>query len=243
MARPIAHRGFHNAKRGRPENTLAAFDAAVDARYAIECDLHVSADGIPVVFHDADLERLTGEPGAIRDRTAAELGDLRVAGTGEWIPTLDELLTLTAGRVPLVLELKHVPGRDAGLAWEVVERLKGYAGPAAVMSFEPALLAEVKAADPTLPRGLVAAGRWRTGPRHFKTMLDLGVDFVSYFIDDLPTPMPIIARRLLGIPLICWTVRTRAQFRKAKKWADQITFEGFRPRRHSDLAEWGSISL
>ena len=115
-ARPIAHRGFHDLRRGRPENTLAAFDAAVEARYAIECDLHISADGVPVVFHDDELERLTGEPGAVRDRTAAELGDLRVAGTGEWIPTLDELLALVGGRVPLVIELKHVPGRDAGLA-------------------------------------------------------------------------------------------------------------------------------
>jgi glycerophosphoryl diester phosphodiesterase len=228
-ARPLAHRGFHDIRRGRPENTLAAFDAAVDARYAIECDLHVSADGVPVVFHDNDLERLTGEPASIRDRTAAELGDLRVAGTGEWIPTLDELLALTAGRVPLVMELKHIAGRDAGLAWGVVERLRRYAGPAALMSFEPALLAEVTAADPNLPRGLIAAGGWREGPRHLKTALTLGVDFVSYAVDDLPTPMPIIARRLLNIPLICWTVRTKPQFQKAKTWADQITFEGFAP--------------
>src|SRR4030095_14841500 len=98
-ARPIAHRGYHDIRRGRPENTLAAFDAAVEAHYAIECDLHISADGLPVVFHDADLARLTGATGQIRDRTAAELGDLRIAGTGEWIPTLDELLSLVAGRV------------------------------------------------------------------------------------------------------------------------------------------------
>lgn len=228
-ARPIAHRGFHNARRGRPENTLAAFDAAVEAHYAIECDLHISADGVPIVFHDDDLQRLTGVPGEVRDLTAAELGDLRVLGTGEWIPTLDELLTLAAGRVPLVLELKHLPGRDAGLAWEVAERLKAYDGPAAIMSFEPALIAEVKAADPTLPRGLTAHGDWRTAVRHFKEMLNLGVDFISYSIDDLPTPMPVIARRLFGIPLICWTVRTPKQALKAQKWTDQITFEGFSP--------------
>src|SRR6185503_20749771 len=121
-ARPIAHRGYHDIRRGRPENTLAAFDAAVEARYSIECDLHISADGIPVVFHDEGLERLTGETGSVRDRTAAELGDLRIAGTGAWIPTLDELLALVTGRVPLVMELKNVPGRDAGLAFEVVRR-------------------------------------------------------------------------------------------------------------------------
>src|SRR4051812_13377894 len=100
-ARPIAHRGYHDLRSGRPENTLAAFEAAASARYAIECDLHISADGVPIVFHDEQLERLTGERGAVRDKTAAELGDLHVAGTREWIPTLDELLTLVAGRVPL----------------------------------------------------------------------------------------------------------------------------------------------
>jgi glycerophosphoryl diester phosphodiesterase len=228
-ARPIAHRGYHDIRRGRPENTLAAFDAAVAARYAIECDLHIAADGVPVVFHDDELARLTGEPGSVRDLTAAELGDLRIAGTGEWIPTLDELLALVAGRVPLVMELKTVRGRDFGLAVEVVDRLKGYAGPAALMSFDPGLISEVKVADPTLPRGLTAMGNWRWGFEHLRTALALGVDFVSYSVDDLPTPMPIVARRVFNLPLICWTVRTKPQLQKAEKWADQITFEGFAP--------------
>ena len=228
-ARPIAHRGLHDRAHGRPENTLAAFDAAAARHYAIECDLHISADGVPIVFHDDDLERLTGEKGAVRDCTAAQLGDLRVLGSREWIPTLDEMLQLVGGRVPLVLELKHVPGRDAGLAFVVAELLRDYPGPAALMSFEPGLIAEVKAADPSLPRGFVAAGRWRTGPRYFREVLALSVDFISYAINDLPTPMPVIAHRVLGIPLICWTVRTKAELAKARRWTDQITFEGFLP--------------
>jgi glycerophosphoryl diester phosphodiesterase len=228
-ARPIAHRGLHDRTHGRPENTLAAFDSAAAKHYAIECDLHISGDGIPVVFHDNDLERLTGQKGAVRDCTAAELGDLRILGSREWIPTLDEVLQLVGGRVPLVLELKHVPGRDAGLAFAVAELLRDYPGPAALMSFEPGLIAEVKAADPSLPRGFVAAGRWRTGPRHFREVVALSVDFISYAIHDLPTPMPVIAHRVLGIPLICWTVRTKAELARARRWTDQITFEGFLP--------------
>jgi len=228
-ARPIAHRGFHDWRRSRPENTLAAFVAAIQARYAIECDLHVAADGVPVVFHDDELRRLTGEEGCVRDRTSAELGDLRVLDTPEWIPTLDELLTVVEGRVPLVLELKSMPGRNAGLAWGVADRLKRYAGPAAVMSFDPELLMEVRAGDPHLPRGLTADGNWRSAPRHLRSTLRLGVDFISYAIDDLPTPMPAFARRFLRIPLICWTVRTPAQLKKARAWTDQITFEGFSP--------------
>lgn len=226
-ARPIAHRGYHDLSRGRPENTLPAFQAALDARYAIECDVHISSDGIPVVFHDDDLGRLCGEPGPVRDRTAAELGRLSVAGTRERIPTLDEMLTLVEGRVPLVVELKHIPGRDAALAAEAINRLRGYGRPAAVMSFAPSLIAEAKAADSTFPRGLTAMGDWRYGLQHLKTALETGVDFISYAIDDLPTPMPIVARGILRIPLICWTVRTKEQVERAKRWTDQITFEGF----------------
>ncbi len=226
-ARPIAHRGFHDVGRGRPENSLAAFDAAVKAHYAVECDLHLSADSVPVVFHDDELTRLCGRPGCVRDLTAAELGDLRLAGTPEWIPTLDELLGVVEGRVPLVLELKHMRGRDAGLAWAVVERLKRYAGPAALMSFDRALIADIRAADPQLPRGLTASGDWRVAAWHLKNMIKLGVDFVAYCVDDLPTPMPILARRAFGVPVITWTVRTPAPAKKARAWSDQITFEGF----------------
>lgn len=226
-ARPIAHRGYHDIARGRPENTLAAFEAAVKAHYAIECDLHIAADGVPVVFHDSDLQRLTGIEGCVRDRTSAELGNTRIAGTSEWIPTLDELLTLVEGRVPLVLELKHMERRDAGLAWQVVERLRRYAGSAATMSFDAGLIADLKAADPGMPRGLTAAGDWREGAKHLGAALRLGVDFISYAIDDLPTPVPVLAREVLRIPLICWTVRTSDQRKKAQTWTDQITFEGF----------------
>jgi glycerophosphoryl diester phosphodiesterase len=228
-ARPIAHRGLHDLARGRPENSLAAFEDAVAGRYAIECDLHISADGVPVVFHDDFLDRLTGESGSVRDRTAAELGDLRLFDTQEWVPTLDEMLAQVAGRVPLVIELKHVPGRDAGFALAVVERLRRYDGLAALMSFDADLLADVRAAAPEIPRGLIAEGDWRRGVEHMRAALRLGVDFVSYSIRDLPTPMPVFARRVLGIPLICWTVRTRAQQKKAEAWTDQITFEGFTP--------------
>jgi glycerophosphoryl diester phosphodiesterase len=227
--RPIAHRGLHDRTQRRPENTLAAFNAAAEARYGIECDVHIAADGVPVVFHDDDLRRLTGIPGPVRERTSTELGDLRILGTAEWIPTLDEVLRLVAGRVPLLIELKSIPSEDEGLAFAVVERLKRYPGAAAVMSFNPELIAEVKAADRSLRRGLTALGRWRTAARNLSIARDLEVDFISYAIGDLPTPMPLLCRYLFGMPVICWTVRTPEQARKAARWTDQITFEGFLP--------------
>lgn len=226
-ARPIAHRGYHDISQGRPENSLAAFRAAVESKYAIECDLHPSSDGIPVVFHDDNLQRLTDADGGVRDLTAAELGKLTLGGTRETIPTLDQLLTLAKGEVPLVLELKHMPGRDAGLAQAVVDRLRHYDGAVALMSFDPALIADCKAAGPHLPRGYIAFGNWRASTEQFKALTRVGADFISYNIDDLPTPLPLLARWVFGRPLICWTVRTPDQLKRARRWTDQITFEGF----------------
>ncbi len=91
IARPIAHRGFHDKNRTRWENTLSAFDAAIERDYAIECDSHLSSDGVPVVIHDDDLKRLTGEDGFVWQRTAAELGAMRIGGTEDHVPTLEEV--------------------------------------------------------------------------------------------------------------------------------------------------------
>jgi len=225
-ARPIAHRGYHDATAGRPENTLAAFEAAAAAGYAIECDLQLSADDIPVVFHDDDLRRLTGATGATGALTADELGCLKVLGSKEKIPTLDEMLGRVAGRAPVVIELKSGPRHDPTLSRATIDVLRKYPGPVAVMSFDQKLLASARGCGTDVPLGLTAAGDWRSAARHCRALFALRLDFISYAIKDLPTPMPLAARAL-GKPLICWTVRTELERAKAKKWADQITFEGF----------------
>lgn len=206
---------------------MAAFRAAIAGKYAIECDLQPSGDGTPMVFHDDELGRLTNASGNIRDVATSELAELRLAGTVETIPTLADLLAETAGRVPLVLELKSQAGRDQGFARAVADMLKNYEGPVAVMSFEPALIADLREAAPGLPRGLVAEGDYRWLWAFIAAVLRQNVHFISYSIADLPTPGPLLAHHLLGLPLICWTVRTEADRRKARRWTDQITFEGF----------------
>ncbi|SEQ00496.1 Glycerophosphoryl diester phosphodiesterase [Faunimonas pinastri] len=227
VERPLAHRGLHALEQGRPENSLAAFEAAVEAGYAIECDVHLAADGVPVVFHDDELERLTEGTGHVRDLTSTELAELAIAGTRERIPTLAQLLSLVAGRVPLVIELKSIPGRDTGLAPAVVDLLKSYRGDVAVMSFDAGLLADVTVLLPDLARGLTAEGGAGTVKEQLKTIRRLKLDFVSYSVDDLPHWAPFLMRTFFGMPVICWTVRNAQQRRKAKFWADQITFEGF----------------
>jgi glycerophosphoryl diester phosphodiesterase len=226
-ARPIAHRGLHDVTRGRPENTRAAFEAAVAANYAIECDLHLSADDVPIVFHDDDLDRLTGETGGVGARTVEELSRLKVLGSQEKIPTLHELLECVAGRVPLLIEMKPAPRHEPALAHAVVEQLGKYKGQAAVMSFDRRLLASARAVDVDIPLGLTAQGDWLSGARHWRALFAFELDFISYSINDLPTPMPILARWLMQMPLICWTVRSEAQLEKARRLTDQITFEGF----------------
>ena len=134
--RPIAHRGYHDLNRAVWENTLSAFARAVEAGFAIECDLQYAADAIPVVFHDDGLKRLCGIEGDVRQRTAAELGLLTIGGTADKVPTLRQLLDLVKGRVPLVLELKGRKGDDDGFAMAVLDAIEGYEGPIALMSFD-----------------------------------------------------------------------------------------------------------
>lgn len=122
---PIAHRGYHDMNTTRWENTLSAFDAAIDKGYAIECDVHLSADGVPVVFHDEALKRLTGQAGLVHEKTAAELAQMKIGGTGDHVPTLAEMLARVRGRVPLVIELKGIEGKDDGLVAAVAAALDG----------------------------------------------------------------------------------------------------------------------
>ncbi|RWK98606.1 MAG: glycerophosphodiester phosphodiesterase, partial [Mesorhizobium sp.] len=135
-ARPIAHRGLHDMNKSRWENTLSAFAAAAERGYAIECDVHLSSDRIPVIIHDSDLKRLTGQDGFVWQRTAAEMTALKIGGTSDRLPTLQQALDLVDGRVPVVVELKGVPGRDEGLVESVGKMLKNYRGKAAIMSFD-----------------------------------------------------------------------------------------------------------
>jgi glycerophosphoryl diester phosphodiesterase len=182
-----------------------------------------------VVFHDDRLERLTAETGPLHLRSERELCALPVCGTAETIPSLDQLLSCVAGRVPLVLELKASPGREAAFAGGLARRLRSYAGPVAVMSFDAGLLAAVRAEARGLPRGLVAQGGAIFAVRHLRAIARHHLHFISYRVADLPSPVPLAARWLLGMPLLCWTVRSPAQARRALRWADQITFEGFLP--------------
>jgi glycerophosphoryl diester phosphodiesterase len=236
IARPIAHRGFHDKNRTRWENTLSAFDAAIERDYAIECDAHLSSDGVPVVIHDDDLKRLTGEDGFVWQRTAAELGAMRIGGTEDHVPTLEEVLARIGGRVPVVVEVKGTPGRDAGLVERVGKQLTRYQGKAAIMSFDHWLIRDFAKYAPGIPGGLTAYGRDNALIEAHFSMLAHDIAFTSYAAGDLPNPFVSFVREKLKMPVITWTVLDQPAVDLTFRYADQMTFEGFEPDAATRLA-------
>ena len=235
VARPIAHRGLHDASAGIVENTRSAIEAAVAAGYAVEVDLQVTADGDAVVHHDDSLDRLTEGHGPIGALGVAELKRIRFKHTTDRMMTLAELCELVAGRATLVLELKSRFDRDRRLAARVETVLQSYRGPAAVMSFDPYPIAVVSRLAPNLPRGIVAENHFpRRSERigwmdYLRHIVAARPRFIAYAVSDLPALAPLLARHILGLPLLTWTVRDEQERRRALRWADQMIFEGFRP--------------
>jgi len=225
-ATPIAHRGLHDKSRGRFENTLSAVRAAVANGYSIEIDLHPSLDGIPMVFHDNVLDRLTDQKGPFRERTAEALCQIHIGGTADCVPRLDQLLAVVNGKSGLVIELKGMAGEDAGFVASVLKVLDGYNGPVALMSFSHWLLKDARELGCPMPLGLVAEGNEDLHEIHSRTAETFAVDFVSYRINDLPNRFAREFRKQ-GHPVISWTICNREQAEKSGKYADQITFEGF----------------
>lgn len=210
------------------ENSRAAFEAAIDAGFGIELDVQASRDGEAMVFHDYELERLTGEQGRVAGRGLAELQRIRLNGSDETIPTLRKVLELIAGRAPLLVEMKS-PGPRVGLLCHAVARaLEGYSGHAAVMSFNPEVGGWFTRRAPDVLRGLVVTESGRRGRRGvLERRLALWrarPDFLAYDIRDLPSRFAAGARER-GLPVLTWTVRSAREEEIASVYADQIIHE------------------
>jgi glycerophosphoryl diester phosphodiesterase len=245
LGAPIAHRGLHDRAAGRVENSLAAAAAAVAGGYGIEIDLQSSADGIAMVFHDETLDRLTAESGPVAARPAAELARIPLSGGGGTIPTFAALLALVDGRVPLLVELKDRTGAlaasDGVLEAAVARDLAGYAGPVAVMSFSPAMVAHLARLAPGVPRGLTTdafdPADWAPLPAgtcaRLRDIADydaVGASFVSHLWRDLSRPR-IAELKAGGAAILCWTVRSPKEEAAARRIAHNVTFEGYAAAR------------
>lgn len=243
---PIAHRALHDRGAGRPENSRAAIRAAIEAGYAIEMDIQASRDGRAMVFHDYDMARLTGRAGAIQQHSCADLAALPLlGGDGETVPTLTEVLELVAGRVPLLIELKDQHGAmgvaDPALERAVATDLAGYDGPVALMSFNPHMVIALADLVPDVPRGIVTSAYDPADPdwallsaqtrdrlRAIPDYSAARASFISHQRADLDRAR--VADLVgMGADLLCWTIRSAAQERAAREYAQNITFEGYRP--------------
>ncbi len=241
LTRPITHRGLHDLAQGRAENSTRAFAAAIEAGYGIELDLQLSRDGVPMVFHDYDLGRLTDERGPVAQRDAAELEAIALKGDGGTIPTLAMVLNQVAGQVPLVIEIKDQDGalgpNIGPMGKAVAEVLGGYDGPLAVMSFNPHAIIEMRKLLPDVPRGFVTdpykADDWPTVPaatreRHAKIPDYDTADccFISHNVNDLGAAR-VAELKQAGASILCWTVRSAQVEQDARRIVDNVTFEGY----------------
>jgi glycerophosphoryl diester phosphodiesterase len=240
-ARPVAHRGLHDRARGIVENMPSAFQAAIAGNFAIEMDVQLTADGEAIVHHDDALGRLNAGDEKLATLTAKQLKQVAFHDTADRMITLGELCELTAGRVPLVVEIKSHFDGELKLVRRVVEVLNAYSGPAVAMSFDPEHVLALRKLAPTIVRGIVAQRTYdddywtkaSAAQRHEMTALRHGFrtqpHFVAYWVNELPAPAPWIARNIFRLPLLTWTVRTQDQCLRATQYADQMIFEGFVP--------------
>jgi glycerophosphoryl diester phosphodiesterase len=226
---------------------MAAFRAAIAAGYGIECDLRPARGGLPVVFHDETLERLTDASGKVASLGSVRLDRIAFKGQPqERIPTFAELLALVQSRAPLLIEIKSEWRRpNMSFLAEIARLATAYRGPIALMSFDPAVMTPMRELAPRVPRGIVsgnylkesAEDHWwehvltRERAERLTHLLESGPaepSFYAYDVNALPTPVTRYVREVQRMPLFAWTVRTPDQRKIAKAHADALIFEGLR---------------
>ena len=217
----FAHRGLHGP--GVPENSMAAFEAAIEAGAGIECDLRLSRDGFAMVFHDCDLARLCDLPVETESLHAAALMRLRLGGSDQTIPWLGALLDRVGGRVPLLLELKARAEHPINPLCEAVAKtLAIYRGAVGVMSFDPRAPCWFARNAPGIPRGLVV-GDGIGGLRRWGMLRIAKPDFLA--VETHAARRPWVARERRRCPVASWTVRSAEQRAALSDRADALIWE------------------
>ena len=232
-----AHRGLHG--EGRPENSMAAFRAALEGGYGIELDVHLLKDGSLAVIHDSKLLRTTGEEGIVEDLTQADLPHYRLEGTDQTIPTFREVVELFAGKAPMIVELKVHDNDCAALCQATCDLLDGYDTVYCLESFDPRCIRWLKKHRPDLIRGQLTENYFKSPasplPKILKWILKHSLsnfltrpDFVAYrYRDRLDTPSNrFLLKTITGVT---WTVQTREEMDTAKKEGWICIFENFEP--------------
>lgn len=237
----FAHRGLHDLKLGIPENSLAAFQRAIDHGFGAELDVHLMADGNLAVVHDSDLARVCGKKAVIEDLVEEELMDYPLVGTGALIPLFEEVLDLFEGKTPLIIELKVERGNANALTDAVMAALEGWDGIYCVESFHPAVLLRLKERYPWVLRGQLSQNFLRDSevgnlslPARFVltnllTTAFTSPDFIAYNWRDRKSLSLRWMRTLYGVHEVDWTVRERETMEALDRAGVTSIFEGFVP--------------
>lgn len=239
MGELYAHRGLHNNKAGIPENSMAAFRKAVDAGYGIELDVQLTKDGVPVIFHDYTLERMCGVEGRLGELSFGDLQKLTLLNTSEKIPTLAEFLAMTAGRVPLIVELK-IEKKDLSVCSAAQSLLDEYQGPYCIESFNPLALVWYRKHCRHVVRGQLSSNFGKEGEHtgvlyFFLTHLLFNwitkPDFIAYnclFHKEIERR---ICRKLYRNMAAAWTIRSQKQLEEMQNEFDLFIFDSFIPNQ------------
>jgi len=235
VRQPFAHRGLHGPQV--PENSLAAFDRAIERGYGIELDVRMTQDGDVIVFHDSTLDRMTNARGEVMRLSAAQLGAICLKGSKEMLQTLHDVLRRVAGRVPVLIEVKASGNTYLPACFAVRRALEGYRGKVAVMSFHPGVPAWYAENAPKIVRGLVLTeseqgSRFDIRRRLRRQLLiwKAKPHFLAFDVRRLPSPFTAGARER-GYKVLTWTVRGDEAHALAGRCADQVIFEGDLPAR------------
>lgn len=220
-ARGFAHRGLHGP--GVPENSLAAFRAAARFNCGAECDVRLSRDNVPVVFHDADLKRMCGTPERVVECDSRWLAGRALLGTDETIPTLAQILSHWPVHLPLLIECKTIGGNGPHLADVAASALGACRRTAGIMSFDPSVSRRLSTHGADLARGLVVDAEW---PADFRAhaIEQAAPQFLAVDVRLLADPWTAAMRERM--PIYSWTVRTSAERAQAEVQADAVIWEG-----------------
>jgi len=248
---PIAHRGLHDARAGRPENSLSAFELAAAYGIPIELDVQRGGDDQLVVVHDRDVGRVTGEHIPVAELSRRDLRRLRLESSDQPIPRLSDVLELVGGRTPILVDVRRWGiGFDVVLARHVLAEIDGYEGPLALQSFDPLTVGFLrlglrKRHDNTWPvgqvSGLLHSARFpiSTIGRTMITNWLTRPDFITFELAALPSRHAERWRHRLNVPLIAFTVENAEDEQRATRLADNFVFDGYIPKAYVDKINQG----
>jgi len=233
----IAHRGYFD--NDSPENSLLAFQKAIDKGYAIELDVQLLSDGTVVVFHDKQLSRMTGMDGYIRNIVKGDLENYKLLQTEEHIPTLNQVFELVNGQTGIIVDIKNTSSRVGILEKAVCKIIRDYQGDVAIQSMNPLTLEWFYKYAPNIMRGQVSyyfdneygkeislLKRWLL--KRMKLNKRSRPNYISYDYKRLPNKY---VSKNKDIPTIAWVLRSQEDYRKISSCCDNIIFEGFSPKK------------